>query len=118
MGEGYLVTILDGEAYWERRRSFAGEMFAEWCKAAIEAGNGPCMTFNKYGFSWECPGCGHSMGGDFGDEAVSGWESPRWVKTGPADVPSLTPSLGCPRWREGTCAGGHYWLRDGRLVPA
>lgn len=71
----------------------------------------------EHGFSWECPGCGHSMGGAVGPEPVSGWDNPVWQVMGTAEAPTLTPSLGCPRWREGTCTG-HWWLRDGRLVVA
>jgi Family of unknown function (DUF6527) len=70
------------------------------------------------GFSWLCPGCATWHYGPLGDEPVSGWDDPHWVNSGTADRPTLTPSLGCPGWRRGTCEGGHYWLRDGELVPA
>lgn len=69
-------------------------------------------------FHWLCPGCGRWLGGQIGEEPVSGWDAPRWVNSGTPDRPTLTPSLGCGGWRRGTCAGGHYWLRDGILVPA
>jgi hypothetical protein len=71
-------------------------------------------------FSWVCPGCGRCLGGRLGDEAVGGWDEPRWVNTGTRGRPTLTPSLACPSWRSGSdrCDGGHYWLRDGELVPA
>ena len=68
-------------------------------------------------FLWTCPGCGGTAMGTLGDEPVSGWDEPRWVRTGPDDAITLTPSLGCPRWRHGECIG-HWWLRDGRLVLA
>lgn len=113
----YAVKVITPDEYWERRSSFRGPDFAERCLTAIAAGDGPCMCFLENGrqYSWECPGCGHSLTGDIGDEPVSGWENPRWVKTGPDDAPTLMPSLGCPRWRDGTCIG-HWWLRDGKLV--
>lgn len=63
------------------------------------------------------PGCGHSMGGNLGPEPVSGWENPAWQLTDTPEAPTLMPSLGCPRWRDGTCIG-HWWLRDGELVQA
>ncbi|MCU1617175.1 MAG: hypothetical protein JWO98_4715 [Frankiales bacterium] len=68
-------------------------------------------------FYWTCPGCGGTASGELADQPVSGWEAPRWVRSGPDDALTLTPSLGCPRWREGSCIG-HWWLRDGRLVLA
>jgi len=68
-------------------------------------------------FSWVCPSCGGLNFGRLGDEAVSGWNKPRWVNTGTRERPTLTPSLGCPTWRIGDCAG-HYWLRDGELEQA
>lgn len=68
-------------------------------------------------FAWVCPGCGCLNGGQLGDEPVSGWDAPRWVNSGTDDKPTLTPSLGCPQWRRGQCIG-HWWLRNGELVPA
>ena len=65
-------------------------------------------------FLWMCPGCGGTYGGDLGDQPVSGWDAPRWVNSGTLEQPTLAPSLGCPRWREGECRG-HWWLRDGVL---
>ena len=70
-----------------------------------------------WGFSWICPGCGMASGGDLGDTPVSGWDKPQWVNSGSHKRPTLTPSLGCPTWRRGDCPG-HWWLRDGSLVPA
>lgn len=68
-------------------------------------------------FTWCCPGCGNLNGGTLGDEPVSGWDAPRWVNGGTPEQPTLTPSLGCPQWRRGSCTG-HYWLREGILVQA
>ena len=70
------------------------------------------------GFSWLCPGCFSWHYGPLGDQPLSGWDNPVWVNSGTLDRPTLTPSLGCPGWRDGTCPGGHYWVRDGELVPA
>jgi hypothetical protein len=68
-------------------------------------------------FTWICPGCGMALGGDLGEQPVSGWDKPCWVNTGTPQRPTLTPSLGCPNWRRGDCEG-HWFLRDGELVPA
>ena len=75
------------------------------------------LRFQSGGFDWVCPGCGRILGGQLDDEPVSGWEHPRWTNTGTAERPTLTPSLGCPGWRRGNC-DGHWFLRDGELVPA
>jgi len=76
------------------------------------------LCWHDGGFSWLCPGCARWHYGKIGEVPVSGWDDPRWVNTGTAEAPTLTPSLGCPGWRNGTCPEGHYWLRDGNLVPA
>ena len=68
-------------------------------------------------FYWVCPSCGRILGGTFGDEPVSGWENPRWVNSGTRERPTFTPSLGCSGWPRGECTG-HWFLRDGELVPA
>jgi Family of unknown function (DUF6527) len=65
-------------------------------------------------FLWMCSGCGGTYGGNLGDRPVSGWDSPCWVNSGTLERPTLTPSLGCGRWRRGLCRG-HWWLRDGVL---
>lgn len=75
------------------------------------------LQFQSGGFDWVCPGCGRVLGGQLGDTPVSGWDSPRWTNTGTIERPTLTPSLGCPGWRRGDCTG-HWWLRDGEMVPA
>jgi Family of unknown function (DUF6527) len=67
--------------------------------------------------TWVCPGCGMASSGTLGDEPVSGWDEPRWVNSGTMERPTLMPSLGCPTWRSGDCPG-HWFLRDGELVPA
>lgn len=70
------------------------------------------------GFSWLCPGCCSWHYGQIGEQPVSGWDAPRWVNSGTPDKPTLTPSLGCPGWKHGTCPEGHYWMRDRELVRA
>jgi Family of unknown function (DUF6527) len=75
------------------------------------------LRFQAGGFDWICPGCGRILGGLLADEPVSGWDSPRWAKTGTDERLSLTPSLGCPGWRRDDCEG-HWWLRDGMLEMA
>ena len=83
----------------------------------IEQTGETLLQFASGGFDWICPGCGGVLGGALGDEPVSGWENPRWVNTGTIERPTLMPSLGCPSWRRGDCIG-HWFLRDGELVPA
>jgi hypothetical protein len=68
-------------------------------------------------FQWICPGCGRCSFGQIADGPVSGWNEPRWTVEGAPDHLTLTPSLGCPNWRDGICEG-HWWARDGKLVPA
>ena len=68
-------------------------------------------------FFWVCPGCGGTAGGALGEKPVSGWDAPRWVRSGPLSRLTLTPSLGCPLWRRDRC-DGHWWLRDGLLELA
>jgi hypothetical protein len=83
----------------------------------IEATGETVIRFEPGQFIWICPGCGQALGGTLGDEPVSGWDAPRWTKTGTDERPTLTPSLGCGNWRRGDCEG-HWWLRDGLLFPA
>lgn len=68
-------------------------------------------------FFWLCPGCGLVSGGTLGEQPVSGWDNPCWTLAGNPECPTLFPSLGCPTWRRGDC-DGHWWLREGVLVPA
>lgn len=70
------------------------------------------------GFLWECPGCGHAWHGQIGDASVSGWSDPRWVNSGTAEAPTMTPSFGCNLWHNGNCPIGHFWMRAGVLEPA
>lgn len=77
----------------------------------------PLTFLNDGWFTWLCPGCGYFSHGRVGDTAVSGWDEPRWTVEGLPDRLTLVPSLGCPRWRDGECAG-HWWLRDGQLALA
>jgi hypothetical protein len=83
----------------------------------IEATGETVVQFASGGFDWVCPGCGRVLGGTFGDEPVSGWDNPRWVNSGTLERPTLTPSLGCSGLLRGDCTG-HWFLRDGELVPA
>lgn len=73
---------------------------------------------HRASFMWVCPGCGELRAGLLAAQPVSGWENPRWVRTGTPTQPTLLPSLGCTAWRRGTCPNGHWWLRDGELIPA
>ncbi len=84
---------------------------------AAELGEVP-FCFTPTSFLWLCPGCGVVRAGLLGDQPVSGWDNPRWLKTGTDARPTLMPSLGCGAWRNGICPAGHWWLRDGELVPA
>lgn len=93
----------------DRLREGIAELVAETAIA-------PVQIIGK-SFYWTCPGCGGTAAGDFAEEPVSGWENPRWTRSGDDAHLTLTPSLGCPRWRTGECTG-HWWLRDGRLIPA
>lgn len=111
MAESYEVVFLDRHAWREQRNPER--------LLALTTGNvRPAISFTETEFMWECPGCGHAFYGMLGPEPVSGWENPRWRKTGPDDAPTLEPSLGCGEWHRGNCQNGHWWLRDGRLVPA
>lgn len=82
-----------------------------------ECGYVPLAFLNDGLFTWLCPGCGYFSHGRVGEQSVSGWDEPRWTVAGLPDSLTLQPSLGCPRWRDGTCAG-HWWARDGRLISA
>jgi hypothetical protein len=112
------IVLVDIETFRERRRALARPDFAEACKALIDAGNGPYFCIGEHSMQWECPGCGHVYGGRIGSEAIGGWENPQWVVSGIPDKPTLSPSLGCGAWHRGECSAGHWWLRDGELVPA
>lgn len=70
------------------------------------------------GFGWMCPHCGFEGEGRLGERAKGGMREPRWVNMGSVERPSLVPALGCPRWKQGACTGGHWWLRTGVLEAA
>lgn len=85
--------------------------------AAEARRDGPPFTFVEgRGFRWTCPDCGEPHFSRIGDEPISGWDNPQWVLSGTPESPSATPSLGCGRMKQEP--GHHWWLRDGRLVPA
>lgn len=113
------VVDPDGLRVWRDRRAVPpGESMADHSLRKIgELGATAFCWLPDGRFSWICPGCGTLSGGEIGDEPVSGWDDPRWVNSGTRERPTLTPSLGCPFWRRGECSG-HWWLRDGELVPA
>jgi hypothetical protein len=120
----YRVRIVDQEA-WEDWRAIPHVETSEAFFAAIVRRIGQTgETALRWqdggypGFTWSCPGCGHTYWGALGGQPVSGWDRPMWVNRGTREAPTLEPSLGCPRWRDGTCPSGHWWLRDGELIPA
>jgi hypothetical protein len=110
---GAAAPVLTTEEYraWRQKRSRA-DLYDH-----IRATGLAPVRLSGDAFLWTCPGCGGTAIGTLGDQPVSGWDEPRWVRSGPDDALTLTPSLGCPRWRYGQCTG-HWWLRDGRLVAA
>jgi hypothetical protein len=109
------APVLTHDEYleWRNKRNHT-----ETKELIAETGIAPIRILNDKAFLWLCPGCGGAYIGNLGTEAVSGWDSPCWVRTGDDEHVTLTPSLGCSGWRDGVCPGGHYWLRDGELVPA
>jgi len=116
----YPVRIVDSTGLRAWCDAPPGELVDEYCyRKAAETGETLFCWSPSPGrsFSWICPGCGRLAGGMLGDEPVSGWEAPRWVNSGTQERPTLTPSLGCPGLPSGRCTG-HWWLRDGELVPA
>jgi hypothetical protein len=128
MGASYLVRVLAGEfgfSRWcsERAAGATGAAYQLALRDRIRAEGQ--MPFKWLGpdpaapvsFMWACPGCGSTYAGSLGPQPASGWSHPRWVNTGTLDRPTLAPSLGCSRWRQGEC-DGHWWLRDGQLAYA
>jgi Family of unknown function (DUF6527) len=120
----YRVRVVDRAGFDEWRQEAAGdatdEGFREALKTRMTATGETLLCWQGEGpasYVWMCPGCGGTYTGGLSSEPVSGWESPRWVNTGTLERPNLSPSLGCPRWRDGQCVG-HWWMRDGELVPA
>lgn len=116
------AIIVSHEVFRERRRRLVRENgdYERAVIAAIDRGDGPYVSISREAgsFRWECPGCGHVYVGTLGSEPVSGWEEPRWLLSGSENNPTLEPSLGCPRWRDGECPDGHWWLRAGEMVAA
>lgn len=119
------VSVITADEMHERTARFreSGLSRDDFERAELAAGCGPLFVWwpendGRETFSWLCPGCGSWHYGIIGDQPVSGWDDPRWVNSGTREEPTLTPSLGCGGWRRGTCPGGHYWLRDGEMVPA
>jgi hypothetical protein len=111
-----IVVDTDGLSEWWRDEQ--GLSRQEFALRKIQETGSAVFCWQKSGrFSWVCPQCGCPTGGQLGTEPVSGWEDPRWVNSGTHDRPTLTPSLGCPGFGRGECTG-HYWLRDGVLIPA
>lgn len=117
----YRVRVLDAHDAW---RDWLNSIPAEpnenphFARVRhIESTGETALQLAAAEFFWCCPGCGIVAGGTLGDQPVSGWDNPRWALTGSPECPTLFPSLGCPTWRRGDCIG-HWWLRDGELVPA
>lgn len=105
-------------AWYDRASVPPGATMAAWSKQRIAELGATALCWLPDGrFSWICPNCGCLSGGQLGEQPVSGWDDPRWVNSGTKEVPTLTPSLGCPQWRRGECEG-HWWLCDGVLVAA
>ncbi len=78
-----------------------------WCRRAD----------GSAGFTFVCPDCGMPTVGSLGPEPVSGWDNPRWVRSGDDKHLSFSPSLGCSR-AEDEPGKHHFWARDGWLVRA
>lgn len=123
---GIPVQILSAEEAHERSARYRAAHSADpaiWhddFERAEQADRGTALFFwrDPGWFNWLCPGCGSWHDGQIGEQPVSGWDNPRWVNSGTPERPTLTPSLGCRRWKDGTCPEGHYWLRGGFLEPA
>jgi uncharacterized protein DUF6527 len=123
----YRVQVLPPDQVAERNARFrASGLMRQDFELSEQAERGTALFFwhepnegaSLGAFSWLCPGCGSWHYGSIGEQPVSGWDSPRWVNSGTREAPTLTPSLGCGGWKHGTCPEGHYWMRDGELVPA
>lgn len=115
------VRVVDQATFREWRDAPDRTLRDDWCRDKVaETGETVMFWFDDEGttrFSLVCPGCGGLLAGPLGNEPLGGWDNPRWVNSGTQERPTLTPSLGCGRWRRGRCIG-HWWLRDGELVPA
>lgn len=116
---GYTIRVVPREVMATLRRSDELRGY-EWIAAGMRrcAESGEVLfVFRGNSFDWECPGCGGILSGQLADTPVSGWDQPRWVRSGDDEHATLTPSLGCSRWRTGDCIG-HWWAKDGRLTLA
>jgi hypothetical protein len=126
MGERIRAVVKTPDEYRAWLNAVAVWVQEEWTAASsqsgaeqfiAQSGETPFLFYPNGRFMWVCPGCGGATMGTLGDAPVGGWDGPRWTREGDDEHLTLTPSLGCPRWRDGTCSG-HYWLRDGELVGA
>jgi hypothetical protein len=115
MSSSYTIRVMTEDELREWRAGVVGAA-AQSAKLA-ECGYLPLAFLAASRFMWLCPGCGLFSRGQIGDEPVSGWDGPAWTVEGVPDHLTLNPSLGCPRWRDGTCIG-HWWARNGKLVLA
>lgn len=109
------MRVLTKEELSARRKGVSGAD-AQAAKLA-ECGYVPLAFLNDGWFTWLCPGCGYFSHGQTGHTAVGGWINPRWTVSGLPNALTLEPSLGCPRWRDGSCIG-HWWCRNGELIAA
>ena len=118
MSDGYRLRVVTGDELrsWRPEEGTYDDYYGA-IKARIEEIGETIIWFHGNNFTWICPGCGGTNMGTLGEEVVSGWVNPRWVRSGDDEHLSLAPSLGCPTWRNGACIG-HWWARDGRLVLA
>ncbi|MCU1677698.1 MAG: hypothetical protein JWM93_2456 [Frankiales bacterium] len=107
------VAVMANDEYRAWR---GGRLLPDMAAHIAETGVAPIRLAGE-SFYWTCPACGGTAGGYLAAEPVSGWENPRWVRSGDDEHVTLSPSLGCPGWRTGECIG-HWWLRDGLLVLA
>lgn len=114
--EGYQLRVVSREEYGEWRPKIRDYFFPQVVAKIAETG-ATLILIEGDMFLWICPGCGGTNVGKFGEEPVSGWVNPRWVRSGDDEHLTLEPSLGCPLWRSGQCHG-HWWAKEGRLVPA
>ena len=92
----------------------ADENGKPWVRARwAEFGDGTVMG----SVLWTCPRCLRGMYGLIAAQPVSGFDDPRWRATVTDGRLTLEPSLGCSLLTSGCCSG-HWWVRDGRMVPA
>ncbi len=58
-----------------------------------------------------CPGCGRVSGMTVGNPKPDNGNGATWLLTGPAESPTLHPSVNCVG-----CCGWHGWLKNGVFV--